>query len=168
MRQGTMGHSGAHGVLFLFTCEMNIFPGKFLLPFPSPLSQTVFIDGTCRTVCVARLTSCCRLLLLLFLSLLCCCCEIAVPLAGCQVRVLSVATVALLLLLLPPFPFLSIFCCAVRGDNWRSAAAYVSLSLSLTHLSVCPIRFALDSLTYLHTLTHTHTRAQLFRSDTKI
>lgn len=151
-RWGTVGHTACS---FYLHVKWTYLLENFHSPSP-PSSPTAFIDGTCCTVSVARLTSCCRLLLLLFLSLLCCCCEIAVPLAACQVRLLSVATVALLLL--PPFPFLSIFCCAVRGDNWRSAAAYVSLSLSLTHLSVCPIRFALDSLTYLHTLTHTHSR----------
>lgn len=131
---------GTRRALFLFTCEMNIFPGKFSLPLPP-------IDGTCSTtcLCVARLTSCCCLFFYCCSCQCCCCCcfEIAVTVAvaGCQVRVLSIDTVLPLLLLLPPFPLLSIFCCAVRGDNCRSAAAaaaYVALSLPLprTHTLV--------------------------------
>lgn len=161
MRQGTVGHTACSLFIYMWNEHISwkIYTPLAPLPLPSPHP----IDGTCSTTCVCCQTHLLLLLVLLLLLLLLpvlCCFEIAVALAGCQLRVLSVDTVPLLLL--PPFPFLSIFCCAVRGDNCRSAAAaaaaYVALSLAHTLVSLSSL--LCTCFPHIFTHTHTHTRAQ--------
>lgn len=157
MRQGTMGHSGAHGVLFLFTCEMNIFPGKFSLPFPSSLLP---MPSSMEHVVQCLLRD-------LPLVVACCCC------CSCHCCVVVVKLQSLLLVARCDYFQLPLWlccccCCLLFLSLAYFAAQFVAIigdlllhmfpSPSLSH--TCQfVQFALHSIpSHIYTHSHTHSR----------